>query len=467
MAHLAMRRGNLGLVAILIASGLVSCSSDDPVGIEARPDLRERYGLELYTYDDIPYPQDNAPTDAGYAERVALGRILFFDHLLSGDHDTSCGTCHHPAFAWTDARPLGAGVTGVGLGPDRVLDTSDPYILDMPRNVPTNLNAGLSAAVPGGMPDADGIMFWDRRARSLEVQALQPAATFDEMRHYAYPDSVAADSVTARVRQIPRYVELFREAFPDYAAEMDANPSDPARNVVRKGSLEMALSAYQRELVTLSSPYDDYLAGNDRALSDAQYRGMDLFFGEAGCGSCHYGPMLSGYEMLRVGVAHSGPGRDPVSRGGLGEDNGLMEHTGLGMDRYRYRTPSLRNVELTGPWFRNGTAMSLRETVQFFNIGARNPEPGASLTGAEHLVDQRLQSAPDDLIDPRVQRLGLTDDEVDDIVEFLKALTDRSIDSPYIDPTVPDPEEIPSGMPPVQKIPPFSLVPLPEHSGTQ
>ena len=467
MSHPAMRRSALRLVSVLLLVVLASCSSDDPTDVEVRADLRERYGLEPYSYEDIPYPVDNAPSDAGYAERVALGRLLFFDHLLSGNHDTSCGTCHHPALAWADARPLGAGVTGVGLGPDRVLDTSDPYSLDMPRNVPTNLNAGLSAAVPGGMPDPDGIMFWDSRAHSLEVQALQPTATFDEMRHYAYPDSVAADSVTVRVRQIPRYVELFRDAFPAYAAEMDANPGDPARHVVRKGSLEMALSAYQRELVALSSPYDDYVAGDDGALSAAQYRGLDLFFGKAGCGDCHYGPMLSSYEMLRVGVAHSGPGRDPVSRGGLGEDNGLMEHTGLGSDRYRYRTPSLRNVELTGPWFRNGTAMSLRETVQFFNIGARNPEEGAPLTGAEHLVDQRLQPAADDLIDPRVRRLGLTDAEVDDIVEFMKSLTDRSIDSPYIDPTVPDAEEIPSGMPPVEKIPPFSLVPLPQHRGDQ
>ncbi len=463
MNHLALHRGVFCSAALLLLLGLAACSSDDPLDVDVRDDLRIKYGLESYSYDDIPYPQDNSPADTGYADRVELGRLLFFDHLLSGDHDTSCGTCHHPALAWVDSRPLGAGVTGVGLGPDRVLDTSDPYILDMPRNVPTNLNAGLSSLTPGGPPHADGIMFWDSRAASLEVQALQPTATFDEMRHYAYPDSAAADSVTARVRQIDEYVTLFRGAFPNYAAQMDANPTDPTQHVVRPGSIEMALAAYQRELVTLSSPYDDYVAGDDRALSDAQFRGLDLFFSKAGCGSCHYGPMLSNYEMVRVGVAHSGPGRDPVSRGGRGEDKGLNEHTGIGDDLYRYRTPGLRNVELTGPWFRNGTAMSLRETVEFFNIGARMPAEDIPGTDVERLCDERLQVAPDELIDPRVHALGLSDAEIDDIVAFMRALTDTTIDSPYIDPEVP--ERVPSLMPPVERIAPFSLVPLPEHNG--
>jgi len=461
--HLALRRGAACLSALLLLMGLGACSSDDPVDVDVRADLRTKYGLTPYSYEDIPYPQDNAPSDAGYAERVELGRLLFFDHLLSGDLDTSCATCHHPAFAWGDARPLGAGVTGVGLGPDRVLDSDDPYITDMPRNVPTNLNVGLSSATPGGMPDAEGIMFWDSRDASLERQALQPAATFDEMRHYAYSDSAAADSVAGRLRQIGGYLPHFRSSFPDYAQEMDSNPGDDSKHVIRTGSIEMALAAYQRELVTLSSPYDDYVAGDDGALSDAQYRGLDLFFGVAGCGMCHSGPMLSSYEMLRVGVAHSGPGRVPESRGGTGDDHGLMEHTGLGSDRYRFRTPGLRNVELTGPWFRNGLAMSLRETVEFFNLGARMPDTDIEGTDVERLIDERLQANADELIDPRVRPLNLTGDEIDDIVEFMKALTDRTIDSPLIDPTVP--ASVPSGIPPVPIIEPFSLVPLPEHSG--
>jgi cytochrome c peroxidase len=469
--NLAFERGAYCLAFVLILSGLSACSSgDDPTDVDVRPDLREKYGLEPYGYDDIPYPADNGPDDVGYAERVELGRLLFFDHLLAGDLDTSCGTCHHPALAWADGRPLGAGVTGEGLGPDRILDSDDPFITDMPRNVPTNLNAGLSSSRPGGPPDADGIMFWDSRAASLEVQALQPTATFDEMRHYAYSDSAAADSVKMRLRQIPEYVGLFSDAFPAYAEQMSENPEDPDSHVIRVGSIELALSAYQRELITLSSPYDDYLAGDDNALSDAQFRGMDLFFGKANCGSCHYGPMLSNYQMVRAGVAHSGPGRVPVTRGGTGDDFGLNEHTGLGSDMYRFRTPGLRNVELTGPWFRNGTAMTLRETVEFFWLGARMPAEDIPGTDAERLIDERLQMAPDELIDPRIYPMNdpanpdryLSPQDIDDIVEFMKALTDQTIDSPYIDPTVP--AKVPSGIPPVEIIAPFSLVPLPEHT---
>ena len=167
MRKLAFERGAWRLALVLVISGLAACSSDDgptnvdPPDVDPRTDLREKYGLTPYTYDDIPYPADNGPSDAGYAERVELGRLLFFDHLLAGELDTSCGTCHHPALAWADGRPLGAGVTGVGLGPDRYLDSEDPHITDMPRNVPTNLNAGLSSAYPGGPPDPDGIMFPD------------------------------------------------------------------------------------------------------------------------------------------------------------------------------------------------------------------------------------------------------------------------------------------------------------------
>jgi cytochrome c peroxidase len=288
---------------IIALAGLAACSSDD-----GPTDLREKYNLRPFGYGDIPYPADNGPADEGYAERVALGRLLFFDHLLAGDLDTSCGTCHHPAFAWADARPLGAGVTGVGLGPDRILDSDDPHITDMPRNVPTNLNAGLSSARAGGPPDADGIMFWDSRESSLEVQALQPTATFDEMRHYAYSDSAAADSIKMRLRQVGSYEPLFRDAFPDYGREMDEDPGSPDKHVIRVGSIEMALSAYQRELVTLSSPYDDYVAGDDKALSAAQLRGLDLFFGRARCGSCHNGPMLSDYSMSRYRSPAGAPG---------------------------------------------------------------------------------------------------------------------------------------------------------------
>jgi cytochrome c peroxidase len=158
-----------------------------------------------------------------------------------------------------------------------------------------------------------------------------------------------------------------------------------------------------------------------------------------------------------------------VTRGGTGDDFGLAEHTYLGSDNYKFRTPGLRNVELTGPWFRNGTAMSLRETVEFFKFGGRKPEGDIPGTDVERLFDDRPWTAVDELYDPRLVDLSdpdspdyLSDQDIDDIVEFMKALTDRTIDSPYIDPTVP--ASVPSGIPPVEIIEPFSLVPLPEHT---
>jgi cytochrome c peroxidase len=312
----------------------------------------------------------------------------------------------------------------------------------MPRNVPTNLNVGLTPEDFGGtVPSWRGVLFWDGRERGLEVQALQPVATFDEMRHYAYPDSAADDTLVTRLRQLGAYDGRYRAAFPIEAAEMDAAPEDPGKHVIRKGTTERALAAYQRELVTLTSDYDRYVAGDDFALSDAAFRGLDLFFGKAACGSCHYGPMLSNYEMVRTGVEDNGPGRPPISHGGDGTDPGYSEHTFDPRDRYKFRTPGLRNVELTGPYFRNGVEHSLRGVVEFFN-------QGVATAGFD---------TEDFPLDPRIRPLNLTEEEIDDIVAFLRSLTDTTIDSPIVNPEVP--ESVPSGLLPVEPLPPFSRVP--------
>lgn len=451
---------------VSLALSLSACSNDDgSVGTPPVPqDLREKYALEPFSYADLPYPGGNNPSNAGYADRVELGRLLFFDHELAGRRDISCGTCHHPALAWADARPLGAGVSGIGLGPDRVLQ--DSRIEPMPRNVPTNMNVGMNSALPGGPPDARGMIFWDSRERGLEAQAIQPCGTIDEMSYHlaiydepTYADSVAADSVAARLRRIPEYVDRFRAAFPVEAAEMDAAPGDPAHHAIRKGTMERALAAYQRELIALDSPYERYVGGEDDALNAAQLRGLDLFYGRARCADCHNGPMLSDFSMSRTGVKHDSPGRDPRSRNGLGRDQGLAEHTSRPDDLYKYRVPSLRNTELTGPWFRHGVAQNLREVVVLKIAAGIRPSDPERAEIFDRLYDTRLSH---DALDPRLVPVALTDAEVDDLVAFMQSLTARSIDSPFIDPTVP--ERVPSGLPTVQRLEPFSLVPLPQHT---
>lgn len=450
------------LLGALFAFALVGpgCSSDDSsTNLPPREDLRAKYSLAAFEYDDIPYPPHNGPQDAGYAERVALGRLLFFDNLLSGDRDLSCGSCHHPAFAWADGRDLAVGTSGEGLGPERVI--TDPDILVTPRNTPTNLNTALTSELPGGPPGWRSIMFWDGRVTSLENQSLAPTASFDEMRHYAYSSSTASHAVISKIRAVEAYEPLYRDAFPVQASEMDAAPGDTTKHVVRIGTTQMALAAYQRELVNLNSPYDKYLRGDDYALSDAQFRGLDLFYGKALCGDCHPGPALSDFEISRTGVKHHGPGRYPTLRGGNGDDPGLAEHRPVSeysQHVYKFKTPGLRNIEFTGPYLRNGVAETLEDTVWFYVLAGRIPaNPTPAQQRAIDLYDTRFLPDHPELLDERMVPVDLTDDEVADIVAFMCSLSDTSFQSPYIDPTVP--AEVPSGLPPVEALPPFSMTP--------
>jgi cytochrome c peroxidase len=421
----------VGVAALMLAGG---CSDDDPAPTDPF-DPRSEFGLA--SLGAVPYPPDNPPIP----ERIALGRLLFFDPILSGRRDVSCGHCHHPALAWGDGRARGIGVTGevpgigpAGVGPDRVLTEPETF-LETPRNTPTCMNAACSAQ-PLGAPDHRGLQFWDGRADGLEPQSALPITSFDEMAGGAWEAEAALDSVLVRLQAIAEYVSLFRDAFPDEAAEMDQYPE---RHVIRGDTYRRALAAYQRELIFGTSPYDRYVDGDDDALGDRGYAGLLLFFGDAHCSDCHHGPMLSSFEFSVTGVDTAGPGREPVRRGGDGMDWGRWEHTGDEFDRHAFRIPTLRNIELTAPYFHTGEATTLEDVVQFYARG------GNDLGLAPWRLDDRLRP------------LDLADDQVADLVAFLRTLTDRTVDSDLVDLTVP--LAVPSGLIPPEPLEPFSRVP--------
>ena len=192
--------------------------------------------------------------------------------------------------------------------------------------------------------------------------------------------------------------------------------------------MSRALAAYQRELVAADSPFDRFVAGDDGALSDAQRRGLTLFFSQAKCSLCHRGPMFSSFLFRVVGYPQAGPGKSVIP----GDDTGREEDTGRIEHRYEFRVPTLRNIELTGPYGHAGVFPTLEDVVRFYNAGARPRHP--------NVQDDDLE------VSMRVP-IGLTDGEIADIVEFMKSLTDR-LD--HIDPvllTVPD--SVPSGLTPL------------------
>ena len=370
-------------------------------------------------------PQDTIP-------EVELGRLLFWDPVLSGELDVACATCHHPDFAYADGRDLALGVRAMGLGPDRV-DLSGGEIPVLERNTPTVLNIAFNgverrrrrggrrgdefARLPASVDaetEARAPMFWDRRVRGLEAQALVPLTIREEMRGDAYAEEVAVDSVVARLRAIPEYVAFFREVYgPDTRIEADHVAS--------------AIVAFERSLVTRNSPYDRFLAGEEDALTQQQRRGLEEF-DNADCTNCHDGPMLSDFDLVAEGVA----------------ENPLLAEPDVGDGRFRFRTPTLRNVALTAPYMHNGMLETLEDVLEFYDRG-RSENP--------NVVDRRGRRRGDDADVPGTQiargRLSgqfrgvdnMSEREMADIVAFLEALTD-----PDFDRTVP--ESVPSGLPP-------------------
>jgi cytochrome c peroxidase len=370
-----------------------------------------------------------ASTDVSLASpdaRAELGRLLFWDPILSGSKDTACATCHHPQFAYADGRDLSLGTGSAGLGPRRV-DASNGRIPGVKRNAPTILNTAFNGADDRrSRPQFDGAamsvdparapMFWDRRTRGLEAQALEPIKALEELRGTAYSEDAAVGHVVTRLRNIPEYVELFRNAFGP-GTSIDAS------------QLGQAIAAFERTLVAMDSPFDRFRAGDANALTAQQRRGLRAF-DDVGCDRCHDGPMLSDFDLHAEGVKEHPKLAQPDAGGG----------------RFRFRTPSLRNVELTAPYMHNGTLATLQDVLRFYDNG-RSENPNVSndtaRRGRRDDVDRRTPR-----LDRDFQRVDdMSEDEMKDIIAFLESLTD-----PAFDRTIPS--RVPSGLTPGGRITP-------------
>jgi cytochrome c peroxidase len=355
-----------------------------------------------------------------------LGRLLFWDPILSGHRDVACATCHHPDFAWADGRELSLGALAVGLGPARV-DASGGRIPVVKRNSPTILNTAFNGlerrrrnrrgdGVVGSTPTLPAVdaarapMFWDRRVRGLELQALEPLKSREEMRGDAYPEVLAVDSVVARLQSIPAYVALFGAAF-------GSAPIDAAQ-------LGRAIAAYERTLVAVNSPLDRYRAGDSTALTAQQRRGLDAF-DDAGCDGCHRGPMFSDFDLHAEGV----------------REHPLLAAPDTGGARFRFRTPTLRNVALTPPFMHNGTIATLPEVLRFYDRG-RSENPAVVDRGPRRNRGEDEQRPRVPTLDGRFRGVDdMSDREMADIVAFLEALSDPTFDRSI-------PARVPSGLAP-------------------
>lgn len=367
-------------IGVFGLSIVYACQSN---GLEVNPD--ESIGaLPLNVID----PADNERTP----EKVALGKMLFYDPILSGNKDVSCATCHHPRFGFADGLDLPIGVGGEGHGNSRRFRSVGVPFSN--RNAPTLLNVAFNGMNAQGQYNPSvAPMFYDLRTKSLEAQSLAPIATFEEMRGDAFTEANAVDSVLARLQSFPAYGTMFRTVF-------------GGDNPITAQNLGKAIAAYERTLIANNAPFDRYRRGDSGAMTEAQKRGMVLFI-QNGCNTCHSGPMFSDYKVHVLGVA----------------DNKKLGHSDTGKDNtYAFRTPTLRNVALTAPYMHNGIQPSLTGVMEFYDV----------VTTGEQLNPNVPTNRLDSLLRPRVSRSN-------DLIEFLHALTDTNFDQSI-------PVKVPSGL---------------------
>lgn len=471
-----------GLIFVLGFTGVLRASEDEG---KATTDLvRELLSANAVTPLDPRPPRDEAKWE--------LGRALYFDPVLGGNRDVSCATCHHPVTATADGRSRAVGTRAyvdgdrripVGFrlvevaGGERVLTGfkrgGAPHGFT-PRNSPDVFNRGDSAWTT---------MFWDSRAHRKEdggfavnamriakspglyqvemppivesvlaAQAMMPVLSNDEMRGAKGETGTtgAANEVgqipgqneeeiwaalMRRLLEIPGYRELFAKAYPDLGGES-----------LHFAHAANAIAAFEIDAFTLlDSPFDRFLEGDDAALDAAQLEGARLFYTKARCHACHSGKLFTDQLAHNIGIIPIGPGPDPVEV----TDFGIAHRSNAGLDqKYAFRTPPLRNVELTAPYMHNGAYATLEAAVRHH----LNPERSLDQYDPSQLEPEFRGAIHDDpLVIRDVKRTlskalrplpRLDDAEVEALLAFLRALTAPSArDLGHL-----VPEAVPSGL---------------------
>jgi cytochrome c peroxidase len=260
---------------------------------------------------EIKHPENNPLT----AEKVSLGKQLFFDNRMSEDKTISCASCHDPAKGWSNGEAVATGVGGLKGG----------------RSAPTIINSAYTK-----------LHFWDGRAESLEDQALGPIENPIEMK-------MKLADVVDRLTNIPGYKQQFQEVF--------------GTDVTDEG-ISQAIAAYERTVLSGDAPYDRFKAGQKDALSEEAERGRKIFFGKGVCSACHSGPNFTDQAFHNVGV-----GMDKKDF-----DKGREAESKLEGDRGSFKTPTLREIARTAPYMHDGSLKTLEEVVEHYaKGGVANP----------------------------------------------------------------------------------------------
>lgn len=287
-----------------------------------------------------PMPEGNDSTPP----RVALGKALFFDPRLSGNGAISCASCHNPSLGWSDGLKTGIGFQGTVLS----------------RATPTVVNVAYNTQ-----------LMWDGRHRTLEEQALGPMRATDEM-NTDFP------AMLDRLRALEGYVQMFEAAYPGQG--------------ITEETIAKALAAFQRTVVTRDSAFDRWLAGDAAALTPAQWRGFQVFLDPArgNCAACHGAPNFTDNGFHNIGLRTEGK-----------PDLGRFNVRKVASMRGAFKTPTLRDIELTAPYFRDGSAATLRDVVEHYDRGGDDTSN----------------------LSANMKPLDLSERDKEDLVAFMRSLT--------------------------------------------
>ena len=342
------------------------------------PDARNLYEADIFNPDFF------APTDEAYLTKtkVELGKFLFFDPILSDNNERACASCHKPELAFTD-----------GLIKSVKFEREEG---DLPRNAPTVINSGFQK-----------LLFWDLRATSLEDQ-LDSVINNEHELHSSF------ERVIDRINSSREYKKLFSEAFPE-----------TKKTGIQRKHVKIAIACYERALNGLNSRFDRYIRGDKTAMTGQEINGFNLFVGKARCATCHIPPLFNGtippYFEITDHKSLGVPLRDTMEIMQLDFDTGAARTYQNPLFKFSFKTPTVRNIELTAPYMHNGVYKTLEQVVEFYKHAAGSKfirGPAAQIKEREKLPYPFFTILPD--------TLALEDKEKLELVAFMKTLTDTT-----------------------------------------
>ncbi|MFW5444144.1 MAG: cytochrome-c peroxidase [Methylococcaceae bacterium] len=333
-----------GFFIIAISTGIFSACSTNLVSEQGSD-----HSVELHKWllpDTPPFPKDNEPTKA----RVELGKMLFFDPRISRDQNMSCATCHNPSLGWSDGLAKGRGFKSTMLG----------------RASPSIVNTAYNT-----------IQMWDGRKKDLEDQAMGPLEAGVEM-------NTNFETFFTWIRNNDGYVTAYEKAYPGLG--------------ITKETTAKAIASFERTVISNNSPFDQWIKGDSSAMTEQQVRGFNLFKDEnkANCAVCHDAPNFTDNGMHNIGLASFGDKKP---------DLGRFDQKPLRLMKGAFKTPTLRDVALSAPYFHDGSARTLMQVVEHYAKGG--------------FVKTNLS--------PNLKEITLTQQDKEDLVAFMQALTSEHV----------------------------------------